>query len=156
MTELDHPRTDGVVVIRGFDTSDRPALIAGRDEEFHRFLGEGSPEPAPSACICVEDAIVSWIDYEHDRDWLDEHEVNVGYNVFLEYRGRGYGTSALRLLCGFLDAQNPPLVPTLLIDPHNGPSLALGRRAGFEDVGEINGQRFLRRAAARPQPAFRR
>lgn len=151
MTGLDHPRTDGVVVIRGFDTSDQQTLIAGRDEEFRRFLGEGSPEPAPTACICVQDTIVGWIDYDHDhdRDWLDEHEVNVGYNVFPEYRGRGYGTSALRLLCSFLDVQDPPLVPTLLIDPDNGPSLALGRRAGFEKVGEIKGQHFLRRVVAR-------
>lgn len=144
MTGLDHALTDGVVTLRAFDPSDRLALVGGRDKEARRFLGDDGPEPTPVACICVDQMIVGWIDYDHDRHWLKENEVNVGYNVFPEHRGRGYGTLALRLLCRYLGAQDPPLRPTLLIDPDNGPSLALAISAGFANVDDVDGQHLFR------------
>ena len=54
------------------------------------------------------DSIVGWIDYDRDdRAWLADDEVNVGYNVFLQYRGHGYGTRALRLLREHLSSLEP-------------------------------------------------
>ena len=86
------PITDGVVTIRRPLDGDRQRLIAGRDEEFHRFLGDGSDEPSPTGCIVVDDDVVGWVDFDVDRSWLEPGEVNLGYNVFAEHRGNGLGT----------------------------------------------------------------
>lgn len=140
MASLDHQLTDGVVTVRPFDVADRNALVEGRDLEFHRFMGEGSPEPAPVGCICVDVTVVGWVDFDAPRHWLEDREVNVGYNVFAEHRGNGYGALALQLLCRYLAKLDSALRPTLLIDPENYPSLAVAARAGFEFVGEVDGQ----------------
>ena len=57
MAQLDRSLFDGVLAVRPFDPSDRDVLLAGRDDEFHRFLGEGSPGPTPLACICISTTI---------------------------------------------------------------------------------------------------
>jgi len=137
--------TEGNLTLRPFEAVDRDVLIAGRDEEFDRFLADASPEPAPFACIWVDDVIVGWVDYDQDdRHWLEGDEANLGYNVFPEHRGEGHATRALRLLCFYLAALDPPLRPTLLIDPDNAPSLAVARSAGFAQVGEVDGELFFR------------
>ena len=144
MVPLEIELSDDLVAVRPFETSDRGTLVRERDSEFRRFIGEGSPEPAPAACICISGRIVGWIDYDDQRDWLGDHEVNVGYNVFVDDRGRGYATRALRLLTGFLQDLVPPIRPTLLIDPANTPSLAVAVRAGFQQSTDIDGQRLFR------------
>ena len=50
--------TDGVIVLRPPEPDDKQALIALRDDEFRRFIGEGSPEPQPTFCITVDGAVV--------------------------------------------------------------------------------------------------
>lgn len=143
MIVLEGELSDEVVTVRPFEPSDRLTLLRGRDHEFHRFLGEGSAEPGPTACICVDRNVVGWIDYDNERDWLDDDEVNLGYNVFADDRGKGYATRALRLLASFLQEQVPPTRPTLLIDPANTPSLAVARRSGFRPTANIDGQQFF-------------
>jgi len=137
--------SDGVVVLRPPGDGDAAALVAGRDEEFHRFLGEGDPEPDPTACIHVGGVVVGWVDYDRDRSWLLGDEVNVGYSVFARHRGRGYATRAVRLLLQHLAEDTPWQVATLLIDPANERSLALARRAGFTQVGDLDGNPYWKR-----------
>jgi RimJ/RimL family protein N-acetyltransferase len=146
------PITDGVVTLRAMQRGDAEALIAGRDDVFHRFLGEGSPNPAPTAVIEVAGEVVGWVDHDTDadHDWLRPGEVNVGYHVFASARGRGYATRSVLLLLEHLAESSDHHTATLLIDPANHGSLAVARRAGFAAAGEVNGQRYFRRPLTTP------
>jgi RimJ/RimL family protein N-acetyltransferase len=151
----EHGLTDGVVTIRPPSSEDVPVLIAGRDDEFVRFLGVGSPEPQPTACIVVNDVVVGWVDFDHDRAWLEPTEVNLGYNVFPAHRGRGYATRAVLLLVHHLAVDTKWTVATLLIHPQNARSLALARRAGFDHVGDLDGNPYWKRRVT-SQPSVSR
>jgi RimJ/RimL family protein N-acetyltransferase len=122
-------------------------LVAGRDDEFHRWLGEGAAEPQPTACIEADGAVVGWVDADPTCSWLAAGEANVGYHVFAPARGRGYGTRAVQLLLQQLDVERA----VLLIDAGNERSLALAARAGFARDGEVDGQqRWVRPTAFEP------
>jgi len=116
---LERVLTNGQVSIRPSSIDDVPALIAGRDAEFERFLGPGSSDPRPVACVVAEDHVVGWVDYDHDRYWLEPDEVNVGYNLFAAHRGHGIATTAVRLLLDHLAQDTNWRVATLLIHPEN-------------------------------------
>jgi RimJ/RimL family protein N-acetyltransferase len=145
--------SDGNVTIRPTTAADVPTLLAGRDDESRRFVGDADPEPHPVACIVVDEAVVGWVDHDRDRHWLGPDEVNVGYCVFPEHRGRGHATRALKLLLRHLDQDTEWRVATLLIHPDNEPSLALARRAGFEEVGELDGNPYWKRDVRQPGAA---
>ncbi len=137
--------TDGVVELRAPQPEDLPALLEGRDAEFFRWFGTGATAPNPTACVWVDDELVGWVDYDRDddHDWLRLDEVNVGYSLFPAARGKGYATRAVELLLGHLARDTEHSVATLLIDPENAPSLAVARRLGFQQRGEVNGEPFF-------------
>jgi RimJ/RimL family protein N-acetyltransferase len=139
------PTTDGVVVLRAPQPGDADTLIAGRDDEFHRWLGPGSAQPQPTACIVVDDEIVGWVDYDTELDRLGPGEVNVGYNVFAQHRGAGHGTRAVQLLMHHLAVRTDRHTATLLIKPGNDRSLALAERARFVAEPDVDGDRFFTR-----------
>ncbi|MCU1503099.1 MAG: GCN5-related protein N-acetyltransferase [Ilumatobacteraceae bacterium] len=97
------------------------------------------------ACIVVNEQIVGWIDYDHDRAWLGVEEVNVGYNVFPEHRGHGYASTAVGLLMRHLAEDTTWRVATLLIDADNERSLGVARRTGFELHGIVGRNLFWKR-----------
>ena len=138
--------SDGVVALRLPTALDVPALIAGRDALFQRFLGPGSDAPEPTACIEVNGGLAGWIDYDYPRDWLQPDEVNIGYALFAQARGQGVATRALQLLMHHLALRTSVQVGTLLIRSDNDRSLAVARRAGFADAGIVNGSRFFKRS----------
>lgn len=142
------PRSDGLVTIRAPSPGDIDVLIAGRDEQFHRFLGEGDPEPQPTACVTVDGTVVGWVDYDNERAWLASDEVNVGYNILPGHRGRGYGTRAVRLLLDHLAQDTHWRTATLLIHSDNKRSLALARRAEFAQVGDLDGKPYWKKLLA--------
>ena len=144
------PVSDGLVRLRASVPEDVPALIVGRDAVFHRWLGAGSAAPAPTACIVVAGDLAGWIDYETGQDWLQDGEVNVGYNVFPGHRGRGYAGRALQMLMHHLALRTQVHTATLLIHPQNERSLAVAARARFVDHGEINGSRYFKRDVLPP------
>jgi len=122
---------DGVVALRAATPADAPTLIAGRDDTSRRYLGPGSEDPRPTAIITVHWHTVGWVDYDVERSWLRPGEVNVGYNVFPEHRGRGYASRSVQLLMHHLAVRTDVTSATLLIDADNERSLALARRLRF-------------------------
>jgi RimJ/RimL family protein N-acetyltransferase len=143
--------SDGVVTIRSSTTNDVPILVDGRDDVFHRFLGDGDPKPRPTACIVVHGPVVGWVDYDTNRPWLEADEVNVGYNVFAPFRGNGYASRAVKLLMRHLSVDTRWRTATLLIHPENERSLALARRLGFAPCGDLDGNPYWKQ----PVSAFR-
>ena len=101
--DVELPLTDGTVTLRSLREGDVALLIAERDAAFHRFMGEGSPDPRPTAIIEVDrevdragGIVVGWVDRDHDalHTWLEPHECNVGYHVFAAHRGQGIAQRA--------------------------------------------------------------
>jgi hypothetical protein len=59
--------SDGVVVVRPSEPGEASVLIAGRDGEFHRWLGAGDDDPPPSAaCVAYVDC-----DLANDREQIE-------------------------------------------------------------------------------------
>ena len=135
---------DDVVTLRPPEAGDAAVLMAGRDDESRRWLGPGTTDPAPAACIVVDDEIVGWVDYDTDRDWLGAGEVNVGYCVFADHRGRGYASRAIELLVDHLGRTTPYGTATLLIDPGNVASLAVANKLGCVAHGDMGGSRSFK------------
>jgi len=139
--------TDGVVTLRAPGPGDVERLVAARDEEFFRWFGPGATGPRPVACVWVNDELVGWVDYDldPDHDWLRPGEVNVGYFLFAEARGKGYASRAVELLLEHLRRDTEHTVATLLIHPENIRSLALAHRLRFVQKEEVNGEAFFTR-----------
>jgi RimJ/RimL family protein N-acetyltransferase len=132
--------TDGVVTLRPSAPGDSELLVEGRDEEFFRWLGPGAETPTPVACVWVGGELVGWVDYDLEHEWLQPGQVNVGYYLFPGARGKGYASRAVGLLLTHLARDTPHTLATLVIDPANARSLALARRLGFTQAGEIEGK----------------
>ena len=139
------PVTDAIVTLEPPRPGDAERLVAGRDEEFFRWLGPGSQTPAPVACIRVAEELVGWVDYDLEHGWLRPGEVNVGYYLFPAARGKGYASRAVELLLQHLRGNTEHTAATLVIDPENVRSLALARRLGFEEKGRIEKGLFFTR-----------
>jgi RimJ/RimL family protein N-acetyltransferase len=137
--------TDGVVTLRSPARGDPVLLVEGRDDEFFRWIGPGADVPDPVACIWVDDELVGWVDYDLDHEWLKPGEVNVGYYLFAAARGQGYGSRAVALLLGHLEQETEYSVATLTIHPENAKSLAMARRLGFVEAGQVHENLFFTR-----------
>ena len=138
------PTTDGLVTIRPPAEGDAARLVAGRDPEFHRFLGDGDLDPRPLACIESDGQVIGWVDYDVDRAWLEPGEVNIGYHLFATHRGRGYATRAVKLLLHHLSVATDHRVATLLIDAANARSLALARRVCRDRASDLDGHPYFK------------
>lgn len=130
------PRSDGIVTLRPPQAGDAQVLVAGRDEEWERWLAPGDDEPHPTACIVVSGEIVGWVDYAVDSRWLGDHEVEIGYNVFAAHRRKGYATRGVQLLLDFLREHAAFERAYVEIDAENEASLGVARSVGAVPCGE--------------------
>lgn len=98
----------------------------------------------------VQGEVAGWVDHDHDpqHDWLGANEVNLGYFVLVEHRPKGYAARSVELFVDLLRGDKRYTTASLLIDPENGPSLAVARRCEFVLVGELNGQFYFTRSVS--------
>ena len=130
--------TDGVVTIRPPATGDSAKLVAGRNEEWRRWLGPGDDDPRPTACIVVGGEVVGWVDADPTATHVQPGEVNVGYNVFAPYRRKGYASRAVELLMRYLVECTPFHIASVSIDDGNVASLGVAARTRFVPSGDLN------------------
>jgi RimJ/RimL family protein N-acetyltransferase len=111
---------------------DAATLISARDEEFHRFLGAGSPDPRPTAVIELDGEVVGWVDHEGPElhDWLEAGQCNIGYFVVAGHRGRGLAARAVRSLLDDLRREGSWTEAVLLVDAENDASIRVARAVG--------------------------
>lgn len=129
--------TNGRVSLRAFNPVDEATLLAGRDEEWNRWLGPGHDHPQPTACIVVGDEIVGWVDSDPQNQRLRDGETNLGYNVFAPHRGNGYATDAVVLMLQWMKSEGDLHTATMSIDRRNHASLRIAEKAGFVCEAEI-------------------
>jgi RimJ/RimL family protein N-acetyltransferase len=143
-----HSVFDGIVRLRASTPGDMAMIVAGRDDEYVRWLGAGTAAPTPTACVETGSEVIGWVDYDTDpaHHWLRQGEVNLGYSIIPEQRGKGFATRAVKLLLHRLALEHHFHTATVLIDPHNSTSLGVAMRAGFESRGILDGQMYFSRA----------
>jgi RimJ/RimL family protein N-acetyltransferase len=128
------PLTDGVVTLRTPQRSDRATLVAGRDAEHRKWLGQGADDPQPTACIVADEVVIGWVDADPAPSWLPPGGVNIGYSLFQHVRGHGLATRAVKLLLLHLVEQKAATRAIAAIDPDNIRSIGVVQRAGFIEV----------------------
>jgi RimJ/RimL family protein N-acetyltransferase len=143
--DRDWQLSDGVVTIRPPHSGDATILIAGRDDEWARWLSPGVDNPNPTACIVVDDVIVGWVDFDPEADGLAPGEINVGYNVFAPFRRNGYATRAVLLLLEKVRDEGRYDMGVARIAHENRASIRVAIKAGFVLTDELPaGLRFAR------------
>lgn len=83
-----------------------------------------------------DEALVGYVTFEHTV--ADVDELNLGYFVYPEFRGKGYGSEALRLFVEYLFGVRRDMNrAALYIHPDNASSIRLAERCGFTYEGRI-------------------
>ncbi len=75
----------------------------------------------------------------------DDGRVEIGYGLAAPFRGRGFGTEAVRALAGWVDRQPGVQLVVARVEVGNEPSRRLLVRLGFVVVAEAEGHWHLER-----------
>ncbi|MED7954941.1 GNAT family N-acetyltransferase [Streptomyces sp. BE303] len=172
--------SDGVVTLTPFRVEDIDAHLAGEDEQLVRWLN-GAPSTRAATEAYVRRCTAQWasggparafgirtgpgptlagtIDLRFALPDLGPDQVNIAYGLYPQWRGRGLATRAVHLVCGYAAGEGAAQ-GVIRVDPENGASAAVARRAGFRRAGEApvtgrDGHRldwYLRDLATGPVP----
>jgi RimJ/RimL family protein N-acetyltransferase len=151
--------TDGTIVLRPRTHADIDAQLAGQDGEINRWLDWDPPtrenvtEMIDSAAnarnsskrlydfaICdartgdlIGNCLANCVD-----PLLNDHEVNIAYAVFPDWRGRGIASRTVDLLCAWISADALVTTAVLKINEQNIASIRVATRLGFAKDGTIS------------------
>jgi ribosomal-protein-alanine N-acetyltransferase len=162
-----HPRMTTERLVLAPQTLDSArALLAG--DETGLLLAEGYPHPDTLDALRLfaehgsgdEDGgwYVTLADGRVIGDcgtlgWTDEHgRVEIGYGLAAPYRGKGYGTEAVRVLADWVAAQPGVTAVTASVEVTNVASRKLLERLGFAVVGTVDRHWQLVRPASVTPP----
>lgn len=176
--------SDGVITLAVMTVADAAALVAGEDEDIVRRLARGpsTPESAGRHIRArAEDWHGDWYRGGAKLAWglrnvatgalagtaevqlvqpeLPAGAANLSYSVFPAWRGLGYGTRAVALMCAFLAERTTATLAVLRIDADNVASLQVAEDSGFRPAQELAGPRasmrwFAHDLHARPEPGL--
>jgi RimJ/RimL family protein N-acetyltransferase len=131
---------DDAVVLRPLEEHDLPALVAAcQDPEIPRWTSVPSPYTDEDARAFLGDSegVSAIVDPRTEEllgtigwRWVDGN-VQLGYWVKREARGRGVATRALRLLSRWAFAELGAARVQLLTEPENRASQRVAEKAGF-------------------------
>lgn len=132
---------DGDILLRPFTDDDIPAITSAcQDAEIQRWTSVPSPyteddarsyiDRLPDARAIVDAGTGELFGSVHWR-LVDQGNVQMGYWVKPEARGRGIASRALRLLSEWAVAEVPTARVQLLTEPENVASQRVAENAGF-------------------------
>jgi len=153
--------TDGVVLLDALVPADVPEHLAGEDEASVRWLTDGQRSTAASTHAWIERSLANWAGTgtgqqrplalrdaatgnlagmaEFNLDsagcGLGNGEVNVSYQVYPAFRGRGFAGRAVSLLVEFLATIPGARAAVLRVEAGNEASVRVAAKAGFIDNG---------------------
>ena len=146
-----HELRGGGIVLRAFRADDVPALTAAcQDPEIPRWTPVPSPYIEDDARAFIEKfpgaraiADASTDELLGSIGWrlVDQDNVQIGYWVKREARGRGVATRALRLLSHWALEELATGRVQLLAEPENPSSQRVAEKAGFRREGVL--RRYL-------------
>jgi RimJ/RimL family protein N-acetyltransferase len=157
--------SDGVVRIRPLAPEDAAEHLAGEDIELWRWLTEGHPGTLETVDALIRRSTASWrtlgpvrnfgvwdqvtgalagnCEASFAQETLAPGEVNLSYAIWPTFRGRGYATRAVELLCTYLATETDAEAAVIRVDAGNTRSIAVARRSGFASTPSSEPQ-FLR------------
>jgi RimJ/RimL family protein N-acetyltransferase len=150
-----------IIELRPLTRADAAAHCAGEDEQTVRWLtgGYGTAEGtaayfgwlARNAAagqgkrgfgVWLDGRLAGYVDCDPDvRDGLDAGDVpvvNVSYAVHPWARRRGVAVEAVRLICGFVRANQIGTRAAIRVDPENEASAGVARNCGFTYVRDFS------------------
>ncbi len=149
--------SDGIVTLSPLCLDDVEAHLLGEDEQLVRWLSGGpSTRAGVEAYIrhCGEQwatggplrsfgirtlagkTIVGTIDLRFAGEGLASGQVNVAYGLYPTWRGRGFATRAVDLVCRYA-AERGATEAVVKVEPQNSASARVALRAGFTLVRRI-------------------
>ena len=89
--------------------------------------------------ICLDDdpALVGYCALRKGREWIAEHQVELGYRLVRRAWGRGIASTAARMACARAFDEHRAGEVFAAIDPNNAASIRVAERIGMRLDGEI-------------------
>ncbi|MGW0708070.1 GNAT family N-acetyltransferase [Streptomyces sp. NPDC002643] len=143
--------SDGVITLSPLRLDDAEAHLAGEDEPLVRWLSGGpgtregvetyirhcreqwdtaGPLRAFGIRVGAAEVLAGTIDLRFTADGLAPGQVNVAYGLYPTWRGRGLATRAVLLVSRYAASEGGEEA-VIRVEPENGASAAVARRAGF-------------------------